>query len=542
MGITVRESMGIGGLQKATLLAGRAGLDKTIEYVSFAETPEVGHWLKGNEMMISSFYSMKNRLDLQLQVLEDMYNAGSAALVIPYPEIRGGVDSMVIAKADEYGLPLLSIPQDVYYLDIIMPVSRAINQQRLEQLEFINNLNAVFSNIVLDNKDLDFFANNLYQLIGKPVAFLSADLQPVAEAGCETLPELLMGREEIFKVLRSNNMLRCDVSYGDTVTAAFLFPVRVGNWVESALCILSSENQLPEQTRLAGEQAAIIYGWYILRDKSVRDALNRDSKDFVDTILYRQNLDEEQLLSTVEKIGLHPRSGYCMILIDPHAQEGKSDEYYKNLNHRCLNAINKYFLFDSPGSLVVPYANNYLIIYSVQSRHDYHKIYRALSGTAEQFILCMAGVHVKPAVGIGRVYTNFVDLRLSYREAETVINLAGRKLGTGGNDALFIDDIEEYAFLYDTRNTIPQYLKLTMKLLQDLEKYDRENGTELFETLKVMFLAGQNTDKAAKLLFVHRNTILYRKEKLKKLLTVDPFADENRFRFELALKYLIIIE
>ena len=69
------------------------------------------------------------------------------------------------------------------------------------------------------------------------------------------------------------------------------------------------------------------------------------------------------------------------------------------------------------------------------------------------------------------------------------------------------------------------------KLLQDhllapLITYDAQNHTALLATLDAYLQHGCNTSAAAKDLFLHRNTMIHRIEKIKDLLQID-FTDET---------------
>jgi purine catabolism regulator len=270
LGITVKEAMAIGGLQKATLLGGKKGLNKVVEYISYIETPKVGRWLKGQELMISAFYAMKQNIDQQLLVLDAMHCAGSSALVISYPEIWDNISPLLIQKADEYEIPLLSIPQDVSYTDIISPISRAIAKLRIEQLEFVNNLHNTFANIVLQNKDLKFFADNLHQLTQLPITLLSSEMKTVVKSGYQGQIFLKLDNNLILNKLKSDSMLVCEALIDTENYNAYLFPVRINKRVEGAVGLMSPDKSIPESAKLAGEQAAIIYGWHILKDTSIK--------------------------------------------------------------------------------------------------------------------------------------------------------------------------------------------------------------------------------------------------------------------------------
>lgn len=61
---------------------------------------------------------------------------------------------------------------------------------------------------------------------------------------------------------------------------------------------------------------------------------------------------------------------------------------------------------------------------------------------------------------------------------------------------------------------------------------------ELRQTLRAYLAAGKNATEAARLLQIHRNTLLYRLQRLKKLLDVDLEDAEDVFALELALRLL----
>lgn len=57
--------------------------------------------------------------------------------------------------------------------------------------------------------------------------------------------------------------------------------------------------------------------------------------------------------------------------------------------------------------------------------------------------------------------------------------------------------------------------------LQILQKEDEEKNTEFYETLKTYFLCGHNAVETANVLHIHRNTLVYRLEKIRDLTGMD---------------------
>ena len=73
--------------------------------------------------------------------------------------------------------------------------------------------------------------------------------------------------------------------------------------------------------------------------------------------------------------------------------------------------------------------------------------------------------------------------------------------------------------------------------LELLRKYDRQHQTELYRTLYVFLCMERNVVASAKALFIHRNSMLYRLQRIEQLLGLD--LDDVELRMYLMLSYQI---
>ncbi len=76
----------------------------------------------------------------------------------------------------------------------------------------------------------------------------------------------------------------------------------------------------------------------------------------------------------------------------------------------------------------------------------------------------------------------------------------------------------------------------TPESVRVLITYDGKNGTELVATLEAYLLYVEDTEAAAKALHVHRNTLLYRVNKIKELTGIDFHDGDERFVIQLFFK------
>ena len=75
------------------------------------------------------------------------------------------------------------------------------------------------------------------------------------------------------------------------------------------------------------------------------------------------------------------------------------------------------------------------------------------------------------------------------------------------------------------------------ELIDPLEAHDREHNTDLVRTLKVYFATNANASETADRLFLHRNSVPYRLERIGELTGLD--LKDYRVRLALQLGLLV---
>ena len=137
--------------------------------------------------------------------------------------------------------------------------------------------------------------------------------------------------------------------------------------------------------------------------------------------------------------------------------------------------------------------------------------------------------------GISEPFDDGEDLRRCHRQA-----LDSLALGTilfPESNMVYFEQIRLYRIVgdfvrnYEAEDLIPNCLK-------KLVEYDRNNNTNLVETLEYYIYTVKNSKKAADLLHIHRNTLLYRLEKIYEIMGVD-LEDGNLF-IELGIAYKVM--
>ncbi len=143
--------------------------------------------------------------------------------------------------------------------------------------------------------------------------------------------------------------------------------------------------------------------------------------------------------------------------------------------------------------------------------------------------------YTKAQVGIGSVITGIKDLARSFREAQAALEV-GKVFDT---ERLIVsyDNLGIARIIYQLPTTLcEQYLREVFKK-GSIESLDHET---LF-TIQKFFENNLNVSETSRKLFVHRNTLVYRLEKIKKLTGLDLREFDHAIIFKVALmvkKYL----
>lgn len=135
------------------------------------------------------------------------------------------------------------------------------------------------------------------------------------------------------------------------------------------------------------------------------------------------------------------------------------------------------------------------------------------------------------AIGLGQPARDISAWRTSYRDAVQARDLAIR-LQT--DTPLYIGDLGVYQLILslNDREKLTDFCERT---LGTLVEYDMRQNADLIKTLEAFFNCHGNLSQTAEMLIVHRNTLLYRMNRINDIASIDLNRPETRLALHLAL-------
>lgn len=132
------------------------------------------------------------------------------------------------------------------------------------------------------------------------------------------------------------------------------------------------------------------------------------------------------------------------------------------------------------------------------------------------------------SVGVGQYYPELGGLRKSYQEAKLSL-LVGTKVWGHGR----VYHIKQVGMFVTLANVAQERkAELAHQILYPLLKDE-----QLYKTVQTFLQAGLNLTEAAEKLHVHRNTLIYRLDKTKKVIGLDPRVFDDALQIKLGLMF-----
>jgi carbohydrate diacid regulator len=160
--------------------------------------------------------------------------------------------------------------------------------------------------------------------------------------------------------------------------------------------------------------------------------------------------------------------------------------------------------------------NSKMIVLLHKFSHKYSKIidYKEISEEVGKKIHKQMGINVK--VSIGKIYDKLLDMHKSFDVAKETL-LFGKNMYP--NENIYIFDLLKSDMLFSQNNT--KWKTMELQNTYELMVFNDKSG-ELRETLRVLIEENGELNNVANRLFIHRNTLSYRLNKIYKLTNKNP--------------------
>jgi PucR family transcriptional regulator, purine catabolism regulatory protein len=348
----------------------------------------------------------------------------------------------------------------------------------------------------------------------------TAGLRPIWENLLEhmeelsTLPEMLRDRRQTGQ---KANGIRERLPGG---LERIIQPIVAGDVARGYLSVVAPAGELDDTDSIAAEQGSMACAVEMAHAKAVRETEKRLHGDLLAALL-RQNLPARDARLWALNTGLDLEQSHAAIRF---SWEGSG------LSIRRLETLVNGESNQSQMRVIVSQMGGEVIAFCETSRDAARPI---LSLALAQSVMDQAAREHPQAVlrcGIGTPARDMADWQLSFRQAGQALEMARR---LDERKPLYFMDLSVYRLLLQIEDH-PDLRAFLQESLGPLLAH--ENAVEFIATLEEYFAHNGNVSQTAEALFIHRNTLLYRMERIAAISHLDLNNPDTRLAAQLALR------
>lgn len=544
MGLTVRQTLTLDCLAKAKLVAGHLGLERKIKFVNIMEVPEVVRWMKGGELLLTSGFAIKKEPEARQKLIRSLAQKGVAAFAIKLGPHLKEIPRELIEAANEVNMPLLALPEDLPYMDIMLPITEELLNMQVAQLKRYETIHNRLLSVLLAGGDYGDLCASLQKIVNNPT--LIVDRNGSCLAGCmgeegeeagalreQVLKELINSCQSLVQ-LQPNRSHHLQLNLAAKVQPIGLVPIKVNDKVDGVLVVIEHHCPLEEEALRTMEYAGPIVALVFAKEKAVFEAQRQLKGDFLEELVNNTFNDEELMEKRAQFLNFSIKDPLTVFVIQLSGQDNyyvsKGEEERQALKEFLWQKIHEAFVHED--SVMLQAKSSSLIgLTGIKSEGELRQLQDILTRIVEQ----VKKTQFKDCItaGIGRPYAGVRNVSKSYQEALTAVKV-GSLIDRGPN-VCFFEDLGPFRFLYELRDS-QDMQSFHREVIGTIRLYDNQHNTNLLETLECYFANDGNLKNTAAALHLHKNSVIYRLKKIEEITGFDLRNPNDRFNLELGIK------
>jgi purine catabolism regulator len=489
-----------------TILGGGEGLHREVSWVVLLRrtAPAFGR-LRGGELALVPLAGLA-RLHPPVslgELLGRLVEVGIAGVAL-----QGEPPAGAGAIADRLGVPLLRVPDDAALPALEQELNRRLAEWQGELRHRSDQVYRQLMELALAHRGQPAIVERLSRILAKPVSLEDAGGRTItfatnngaapAEAALPALVAATQARVDAWAAEAALNaadppVQRFDLAEGGL--GRLVAPVVGGEGIAAWLSLWAPTPQIGTLEQLAVARGAAACAVEVAWGRAVDRARDQLRGDLADDLIRGVYGDERQAIERAARMGFD-LEGPQVVLAAAVAPAG-AGEIGRSLGKRVLWC-------DADGvlALVLPAPEGGGAALKALAG-DWA---RELVGLGVGFLAGQAG-----GIGIGRAHAGPTGVGRGWREASEALALGRSLFGEG--TATYFGDLGIYRFLLAAQDR-GELRRFHDEYLGPLAEYDRKHNSELLATLGAYFRSGQSPTAAAALLHAHRNTVLYRLDRI----------------------------
>ncbi|WP_175638645.1 PucR family transcriptional regulator [Metabacillus schmidteae] len=533
------ELMNLPIFSGTSLVAGAQGLNREVNTVNMMDAPDIIHFLKQNELLVTTAFHFKDDLKSLLSLIEAMEKQGCSGLGIKTKRFLQEIPVEAINLANKLNLPLLELPVETSLGDIVNKSLSYILDIRTNELHQAMETHQQFTDQIMSGQGIQKIIDNVSTLTQLPVYLLNDHLIPmsITDRTSPLFSQLETLLYKGFSFHLSAKSLSTFTLLDEKQHTITLFPVYTHKQYHY-LCILGFVPLTDRATILTIKQASNVIAFELMKEHALKQNKRRIQNEFFTNFVNGTFSTSDEIMSRGKEFGLKSGQRYICAVGEISEEDKKrfflqyqseTEFIYDTIEFEIQNNHEKIHLFTMDQTFIL----------LLELNSGWREIEQPFLSLLKRIQTKVSAHHQKDlSFGISMYAEELTQVTVSYKEAKDALyhgNMSGQK---------------QFIELYQPKK-VPEILRLvpyeqlkkfyddTFQSFTDETKKDHQ---VLLHTLSVFLETHCQLSETAKRLYVHRNTVIYRLEKCEEIIGRSLKEPDETLRLRLAFRIKALIQ
>ncbi len=519
------------GIKNLSCIASHNKLDNKIKSVNVLDNIDVVHWMSENELILTTGFCFKDDEQLQIQLIDDLSKMNCAALCIKINRFFDEVPRSMIDEAEKVGLPIIEIPYYCRFSEISKLIYTKLHTLEISRTEHRLQTVERLSECYLNNGSVEQMLAILAGAVQKCVVICNAQLNVISyvfpdgivrtdSKGSENAVRLASGNTLDSSGVPDKRSVEFIVNSTNLSFRGFKLPKNYG--VLFVEC--DKDDRIPAAVKEITVHAINFISLAIEKNKAALKSSGSHFGLLFDFFMDGDNKNDEEIKLLCDMYGFdYSRKRVCITV----KLSEKLESSQPRMVQRVSDAINEFMVENghshfvcSNGKFVCCFVFFDSQLKNIMAVMESVKIAEAICAELKtEFSAKLSRINEKKPfiIGIGRCHIRLSTIREAFIDSMRAIHM-NETLESEECVSSYFQQLPLHVMSEMSNDALRKIYRDSVKILVD---YDEKNNSYLIETLRTYFRCKFNGAETAKKLFLHRNTLSHRLEKIKSLLHMD---------------------
>ena len=524
---SVRNILTLLVLRDAQLVAGGEGLERRVSWACRmrARLPAF-ETIRGGELALLGLLQLRRISETLPHLLKTLYNEGVAAVAVAAPSVEA-LGNEAVTTADQFHLPLILLPPTVSLEEIEREVITFVVTFRGEIERRATEVSHQLMQLSVHGAGMQGVCEEIARSCGKWVVVQDAEQHVRLQASPPQASSLSLPTTLTDESLHQQDLAR------------IMVPILIRHEVVGYLSLIGQDATFDYPERIIMGQVAPILALEFARERERSEVESRYKAEAFMDVLHGNYQQADEMVARARLLGYDLSMPQVVAIAEfspsepDYAVGTPQAQWSKRIQSELLRTWPTCWISSESrrvlALLPLPPIDNEVEAERESENAIFTRLER-LDARLQQTMNTSLPVY---SIGIGHVAQSLQAIPQSFRQAQQALEIGRRLFGEGKIHSFARLGIYRLLFHLYGHEELSDFYQETLGPLLDS---DTRSNSALIETLEGFFRCNGNLSETARIMHLHRNSLLYRLGRIEELLGRSLEDSELRLALQIALK------